>query len=207
MKLKIAMVSVLSVSLITACAHSPGGARGHVRVGGHGSGAVVAVAAGIGIGALITNVLTKPSYAPGHKPKDVPQNAHVIHYHGAAYRYHHGVFYRKFDGHYQVVKPPVGITVKTLPPNPDVIIFEGDRYFTAEGVYYFQSGDEYVVVSEPILEKHEGEKQYLSGHFYSQLPNEAQTVKINGIQYFTYNGQFFLPQAVNGKIRYLVVEL
>ncbi|CAB9494272.1 DUF6515 family protein [Alteromonas macleodii] len=207
MKLKIAMVSVLSVSLITACAHSPGGARGHVSVGGHGSGAVVAVTVRIGIGALITNVLTKPNYEPGHKPKDIPQNAHVIHYHGAAYRYHHGVFYREFDGHYHVVKPPIGITVKTLPPNPDVIIFEGDRYFTAEGVYYFQSGDEYVVVGEPILEKHEGEDQYLSGHLYSQLPNEAQTVEINGIQYFTYNGQFFLPQAVNGKIRYLVVEL
>lgn len=69
-----------------------------------------------------------------------------------------------------------------------MIIFEGDKYLTAEGVYYFQSGDEYVVVSEPILKKHDGDNQYVSGHFYIQLPNEAQTVKINGIQYFTYNG-------------------
>ena len=206
MNLRLLSVSALCVTLMAGCAHSPRGGHGHVRVSGHGGG-VAAVAVGIGIGALVANVISRPKYEVGHKPAEVPRDARDIHFHGATYRYHDGVYYRKMEGAFHVVRPPPGIRVHTLPPKPDVIVIDGETYYVAEGVYYYKSGDDYIVVDEPKVSAPRRHTTYVSGQFYSDLPSQAKPVKINGIQYFTYEGLFFLPQPVNGSVRYLVVEL
>ena len=87
------------------------------------------------------------------------------------------------------------------------VVIDGETYYVAEGVYYYKSGDDYIVVDEPKVSAPRRHTTYVSGQFYSDLPSQAKPVKINGIQYFTYEGLFFLPQPVNGSVRYLVVEL
>ncbi|NDV91338.1 hypothetical protein GTH32_09120 [Alteromonas sp. 345S023] len=207
MRFRFFIVTAVAATLIAGCAHSHGGGRGHVHAGANVGGRAGAVAVGIGIGALITNVLTHPRYKIDHTPLRIPDNAKDIHFHGVTYHYHKGVYYRKIDGRFHVVKPPLGITVAALGPHPDTIIINGDTYYVEQGVYYYRSGGQYIVVDEPKIPSGKRNTKYVSGQFYTDLPSRAQPVNINGIQYFTFDGVFFLPQPVNGKVRYLVVEL
>lgn len=207
MRFRIFMVAGMVVTLMTGCAHSHRGSHTNIHVGGSVGGRTGAVLTGIGIGALITNVLTPPRHKVGHTQAHIPDGATDIHFHGVTYRYHRGVYYRKIDGDFHVVKPPLGIAVTQLGAHSDTIIIDGETYYVVQGVYYYRSGDKYIVVDEPKIRGGKHNTRYVSGQFYTDLPSQAQPVKINGIQYFTFDGVFFLPQPVNGKVRYLVVEL
>lgn len=46
-----------------------------------------------------------------------------------------------------------------------------------------------------------------SGVYYTDLPNGSDAVLINGTQYFTHNGKFYLPIERNGRIVYQEVFL
>jgi len=203
MQLRIFTASILVVTLLSGCIAFPHEAHGRMHVRGGGGDAL---AVGIGIGVLATTALTAPRYKPGHKVAKIPKGAREIRHHGITYRYHDGVYFRFINGAYQVVHPPVGLVVHTLPPHPDTIVIDGVTYYVAEGVYYYRSGKDYVVVEQPKIES-KTEQTYLAGHYYDQLPTEAQPITINNTQYFTYGGVFFLPQSVNGKVKYIVVKL
>jgi hypothetical protein len=52
------------------------------------------------------------------------------------YYYYGGVFYRPYNGGYEVTAPPIGATVPNLPSNAQSIIIDGVQYYEASGVYY-----------------------------------------------------------------------
>ena len=203
MKLRTFTAALLVITLLSGCVIFPRGAHGQMHVRGKTGDAL---AVGIGIGALAAGALAAPRYKPGHKLAKIPKGAREIHHHGKTYRYHDGVYFRLINGAYRVVRPPVGLVIQTLPAHRDVIVIDGETYYVAEGVYYYRSNDKYVVVEQPKVTS-KTEQQYQAGHYYDELPTEAQPVTINNTQYFTYGGVFFLPQAVNGEVKYIVVEL
>jgi len=57
------------------------------------------------------------------------------------YYYYGGVFYRPYNGGYQVTTPPLGAAVPSLPSNASSIAIDGVLYYEANGVYYQQSTD------------------------------------------------------------------
>ena len=57
------------------------------------------------------------------------------------YYYYGGVFYRPYNGGYQVTTPPLGAAVPSLPSNARSIMIDGVQYYEASGVYYQQSDD------------------------------------------------------------------
>lgn len=205
MRLRRLVTFLLVVSMLSGCAVFPGAGhgRGHLHVAGHGGGAD-ALVLGVGIGALVAGALTAPRYEPGHKLARVPDEARKIHYHGKLYRYHKGVYYRYIDDGFRVVEPPLGLVVPAIPPRADTIVIDGNVYYVAEGVYYTRTDDGYVVVDQPKIKSTTNET-YEAGHFYSELPKDAQPVTINNVQYFTAGGVFFLPQPVDGHVKYIVV--
>ncbi|MBU2977772.1 DUF6515 family protein [Alteromonas sp. C1M14] len=205
MRLRTFISSIVVVSLLSGCAVFPG-ARGHGRlhVAGGGGGGAEALVLGVGIGALVAGAIAAPKYKPGHKLARLPEGARKIHYHGKLYRYHNGVYYRYVDNAFRVVQPPLGMLIPALPPSADTLVVNGKVYYVVEGVYYYHANEGYVVVEQPKIQS-AVDKTYKPGHFYSELPKKAQPVTINNVQYFTYGGVFFLPQSVDGGVKYLVV--
>lgn len=53
------------------------------------------------------------------------------------YYYYEGVYYRPYSsGGYEVVKPPLGATVKRLPAGAKVTVIDGVKYYELGGTYY-----------------------------------------------------------------------
>ena len=81
------------------------------------------------------------------------------------YYYYGGVFYRPYNGGYQVTAPPLGAAVPNLPSNAHSIMIDGVQYYEASGVYYQQSADAngktvYVVVGrDGVLNTENGNDQ------------------------------------------------
>ena len=47
----------------------------------------------------------------------------------------------------------------------------------------------------------------VNGPYYSRVPAGSNAVLINGTQYFTHNGEFYLPVQRNGEVVYVKVQL
>ncbi|MGN6641283.1 MAG: DUF6515 family protein, partial [Mucilaginibacter sp.] len=50
--------------------------------------------------------------------------------------YYGGIFYRQYNGGYEVTAPPVGASVPNLPSDAQSIVIDGVQYYEADGVYY-----------------------------------------------------------------------
>lgn len=164
------------------------------------------VVAGVAVGAAVAE-LTSPRYAPGHKVKVVPKGAVVVKHRGVNYRYHNGVYYRNTDRGFSVVLPPVGIVINALPKHAHKVFSHGEPYYVLEGVYYKRINNGYVVVKAPNYEASSVSSTYQLGMHYDELPDGAQPVKVDGVQYFTYAGLYFLPQSIKGNVTYLALKL
>jgi len=73
--------------------------------------------------------------------------------------------------------------------------FWGDyQYFYSEGLYYQYDNNEYTVVEPPI------------GAEIATLPDKAQSIVINGVQYYELNGVYYMPVTKDdGSVVYEVV--
>ena len=101
----------------------------------------------------------------------------------------------------------------------------GSSYYFFQGIYYVYEAGNYRVIDEPasfvtssnnssnanvIISQDEVNAENLSfqlGKAYSALPQGAQSVIVNGQQYFKYEDVYFLPQSSNNTVHYLAVKL
>ncbi|MFP2996490.1 DUF6515 family protein [Spongiivirga sp. MCCC 1A20706] len=74
-------------------------------------------------------------------------NPKVIIHKGINYTIANGVWYKTRGSKFVVVRPPVGIRVKTLPIGYKIVKVRGKRYFTYKGIYYKKRGRKYTVVT------------------------------------------------------------
>ena len=91
-------------------------------------------------------------YPPrGYVVHTMPRAAYPVHYRGAPYWFHGGVWYRPYGPRFVVIAPPIGVVIPVLPPFYTTVWWRGVPYYYADEVYYqwHPADNGYVVVPEP----------------------------------------------------------
>jgi len=101
--------------------------------------------------------------------------------------YNHG-YYRSYYW------PRLGFTCAFLPYGYYPFFWGDYQYYFADGLFYSYNNDQYTVVEPPV------------GAQITTLPDKAQSIVINGVQYYELNGVYYLPVTKDdGTVVYEVV--
>ncbi len=113
---------------------------------------------------------------------------------GHGYWGHHG-YYHYNHGYYSTYYyPRLGFTCGYLPFGYYPFYFGDDEFFYSEGLFYQYNNSVYTVVEPPI------------GAELATLPEKAQSIVINGQQYYELNGVYYQPYTKDdGTVVYQVV--
>ena len=124
----------------------------------------------------------------------LPYAAFNFYYDGLDYYLWNGIYYRDFDGKYEVVPAPVGYKIKDLPQGAEQVSVDGVNYYYYYGTYYVLKGKKYEVVPAPI------------GAVVSSIPQGYDKVEINGQTYYTLSGIQYKPILKNNEVWYQVIK-
>jgi len=105
----------------------------------------------------------------------------------------HGYYHynRGYYGTYYL--PSIGFTCGYLPYGYYPFYYGDDEYFFSNGLFYQYYNDSYTVVEPPV------------GAEVDKLPAKAQSIVIDGQQYYEYNGVYYQPITKdNGQVAYEV---
>jgi len=113
-------------------------------------------------------------------------------YHGAGLYGHGGTMgrygWRRHDGYFynrgfygSLYYPMLGLGFGYLPDGCYPFYWDDDMYYFGNGFYYQYDNDQYTVVEPPM------------GAEIKSLPSDAQSIVINGQQYYELNGVYYLP--------------
>ena len=91
-----------------------------------------------------------------------------------AYHYNHG-YYGTYYG------PRLGFSIGFLPYGYYPFYYGDYQYFYSDGLFYQYNNDQYTVVEPPV------------GAEVTTLPSNAQSIVINGQQYYEVNGVYYEP--------------
>lgn len=104
-----------------------------------------------------------------------------------------GVYYRNNGYFGSYYAPRIGLSVNVLPYGYYPFYYGPSSYYYSDGFFYQQQNNNYTVVEPPI------------GAEVKTLPDNAQSITINGVQYYESNGVYYLPVTKdNGSITYEV---
>ena len=94
-----------------------------------------------------------PDASTGTAVASLPRGTTTVYHSGSPYYYSDGVFYEPSDSGYEVVAPPLGITVNRLPRGAEIEKVGNLQYFVYNDTYYQAlyggSGVVYQVVEDP----------------------------------------------------------
>jgi hypothetical protein len=141
-------------------------------------------------------------YRPGYTIGTIPKVAVTVTLGSLIFYYADGIYYRRHDGGFMVIVPPIGLIVPVLPVGYTVFYLHGITYYYYADVYYVWDlhHQGYRVVDVPAASD-----EYRPGEIVDILPDGAYTVTIDGVQYYRYGGVYFM-QAIQGeRIVYIVV--
>jgi hypothetical protein len=141
-------------------------------------------------------------HRPGYITRAIPTVAMTLSLGGLLYYYTDGIYYRRHSSGFIVVVPPIGLIVPVLPLGYTVFQIHGSTYYYYDNVYYVWDTDRraYRVAQVP-----DAYAAYEPGDIIETLPDGAYTVTINGVQYYRFNGVYFLPSVQNEKVVFIVV--
>ncbi|SEA43330.1 DUF6515 family protein [Microbulbifer marinus] len=140
---------------------------------------------------------------------------------GNPYYYHGGYFYRPAPSGYVVVSAPLGASVLSLPASAVQIQIGGFTYYQYADAYYqwHPAHRAYVVVPPPAgapvaapppaggAPVAGGPSGYAPGEVLESLPPGYTAEVINGVQYYRYGNDYFMPTQRDGREVYVVVRL
>ena len=109
---------------------------------------------------------------PGYRNAPRISNASYWGAHGY-YHFNHGNYNTFYLGH-------LGYTCRVLPYGYYPFFWGDYQYFFCDGLFYTYGDDEYTVVEPPV------------GAEVTSLPDNAQSIVINGQQYYECNGVYYL---------------
>lgn len=133
-----------------------------------------------------------------HGPvKYLPESAAHLVVEGVKYWFSGGAYYRKEGNRYVMVEAPKGAYVRHLPNGSVAVKHKGQQYFHHKGIYYswVPAAHQYLVV-EPELAK---PATYKPGSVPEHPPEGVNAMIFNGVEYFSFDGRFFLPTQRSGK--------
>jgi len=110
----------------------------------------------------------------------LPYGYYPFYWNSYPYYYYGGVFYRPYNGGYQVTAPPMGASVPSLPSDAQSIEIDGIQYYESNGVYYQPDVDDhgktiYVVVGrDGVLNTPNGGGQEPSADYYDPSAGSGQ---------------------------------
>ena len=172
------------------------------------------------------NTHNRPVYKAGAVVRQPPPNGLPLIFAGIPFIFNNGIYYRQFDQGYTVVRPPVGLKILYMPNGYEIVVINGQSYYFYQGIYYAFDSGYYRVINEPVanviytdsaapllvqpvdtLQGSGTQTGFQLGKSYSSLPQGAQSVMVNGQQYFQYADIYFLPQSSGGSVQYIAVKL
>lgn len=121
-----------------------------------------------------------PNY--GQRFTSLHFNYNMIPFGGSRYCYYGGVFYRPFGSYFQVVAPPIGISINILPFGYTRFYLGSIPYYFYGNVFYRRYNNYYQVVDPPL------------GAKLPALPGGAEEVIIDGQRYFENHGTFYFEE-------------
>jgi hypothetical protein len=116
---------------------------------------------------------TYPGLNYGRNHPGYPSNGGYLPGH-TFYHYNHGYY-----GSYYA--PRLGFAIGVLPYGYYPFYYDDYQYFYSNGLFYQYDNDEYTVVEPPV------------GAEVKTLPSDAQSIVINGEQYYEVNGVYYKP--------------
>jgi hypothetical protein len=126
-----------------------------------------------------TGVVVQGNYGGQQRAVNSYRTAPAIGYNG--YWGNHG-YYSYNRGYYNTYyRPRLGFTVGFLPYGYYPFFWGDNQYFYSDGLYYQYDNSQYTVVEPPI------------GAEVTTLPDKAQSIVINGVQYYELNGVYYQP--------------
>ncbi len=149
------------------------------------------------------NVKPLPYYhRPGYTIRTLPTVATTVTLGGLVFFYADGIYYSRYNTGFMVVLPPIGLLVPILPLGYTVFQLRGVTYYYYADVYYIWDvhHSAYRVVEVP-----EDDETYQPGDVVDILPDGAYTVTIDGVQYYRFNGVYFLQSVQGARVVYVVV--
>jgi hypothetical protein len=105
----------------------------------------------------------------------------TIGYGGSGYWGNHGYNYHNHGYYKTYYLPRLGFSLGVLPYGYYPFYFGDYQYFYSDGLFYQYDNSQYTVVEPPI------------GAQVTALPDKAQSIVINGQQYYELNGVYYLP--------------
>jgi hypothetical protein len=92
-----------------------------------------------------------------------------------------GIYYNHNGYYSSYYAPRIGLSVNVLPYGYYPFYYGPSLYYYGGGMYYQQTDNTFTVVEPPI------------GAEVKQLPDNAQSIVINGVQYYELNGVYYQP--------------
>jgi hypothetical protein len=93
----------------------------------------------------------------------------------------YGGYYNAHGYYNSFYTPNLGFRLYVLPYGYYLFYFGPYQYFYSVGLYYQYLNDQYTVVEPPV------------GAAINTLPDNAQSIVINGVQYYELNGVYYQP--------------
>lgn len=149
------------------------------------------------------NVKPLPYYhRPGYTIRTLPKVATTVTLGSLIFFYADGIYYSRYNTGFMVVVPPIGLLVPILPLGYTVFQLRGVTYYYYADVYYVWDvhHNAYRVVEVP-----EDDETYRPGDVVDILPDGAYTITIDGVQYYRFNGVYFLQSLQGNRVVYVVV--
>ncbi|AOS96667.1 hypothetical protein AUP74_01207 [Microbulbifer aggregans] len=136
---------------------------------------------------------------------------------GRPYYFHGGHYYRPGHAGYVVVSAPLGAAVVSLPASAVQVNIGGVIYYQYADAYYqwHPARRSYVVVPPPAgavavpaaAVASPGAGAYSPGQVIETLPPGYTAEVINGVQYYRFGGDYFMPTQRDGREVYVVVQI
>ena len=102
-------------------------------------------------------------------------------------------YYRPYYSYYNFYRPFLGIRIGVLPYGYYPFYYGANQFYYSGGLFYQQNNNQYEVVVPPV------------GAEVPNIPEEANLVTINGVDYYEYKGVYYTQgQNKNGETVYLV---
>jgi hypothetical protein len=129
------------------------------------------------------NMVTTRSSYNGHSAQKSGSTVQSYHtYGGTANGKSHLPYYHYNHGYYgSYYAPRLGFTIGVLPYGYYPFYYGDYQYFYSDGLFYENNNDQYTVVEPPV------------GAEVNSLPSNAQSIMINGQQYYEADGVYYQP--------------